>query len=1684
MTNPTINESAFSASTNNSSAFTNLLSTFNYSPVLVNYINSFTSYAGNTIVIGAAGSGSSTAGTTNGNLTITLDPSYFSGPNQLTPEQIGIVFAHELGHAEDSNGLYSDYSPTSPASAANDDAQAEGVASVASYNVANDFNNYNVLNNVNSPTLYANNIQAFSSAISSASANGLSAEISAAGAVISSENPSTATNITYFQFWEDGYAISACDSSSTINNANLNNATINWSAVTPSNLNVQTNSDGSWSVSSSNIFDKSGDSLTINGSENASGNLTCIIDKTSSMNSLSSYLTGEDITDAISNATVQAAPDSQSIIAGSNNSINSGFGAVTTLQGNNNNIALTGGTVDTADNDTSEVFNGSNFTLNASGLLSGTATGMNDIFNLAASSGSTLGISGTADVANSVGNTIQLDGAGSAATVAGADTVDLNAANQKLTLSTTGDTVDTIASDTGEAITGSGLTLDGTGLFSGVVTGTNDTFNLAASSGSTLGISGTGDVANSVGNTIQLDGASSAATVAGADTVDLEAANQALTLSKTGDTVDTIASDTGEAITGSGLTLDGTGLFSGVVTGSNDVFNLAASSGSTLGISGTADVANSVGNTIQLDGASSTATVAGADTVDLQAANQTLTLNSTSGDTVDAVKNDTDETIDGSGFTLNGASGLTGYIGGSNDTLNLVSNSGTSLGLIGGGDTVNSIGNAINLGAAGSSADVVGSGNTLGLESTGQSLTASSGNTIDTSANSTGDLLSCTSDTIDGGSGFSALISGTNNTINLTSNSGSGVELYGSGDTTNAVDDAVYLNAANLSDTVVGTGDKVGLNASGDILSMSSAGDTVDAAANSTGDLITGTSETIDGGSGFTGLISGTNNTINLTANSGSGVSLYSSGDTTNAVGDAVFLNAASIDETVTGAGDKVYLNTAGDQLTLSTSGDTVDTAANATGEIVAGSGETIDGASDYTGFIVGSNDTANLTSNSSSSIAFFGQNDVANSVGNNLYLAQAGDSGTVIGSDNTISLNASTQVLTVDTAGDTVSTAVNDTGETITATGDTIDGNTGFNGNVLGSNDTVSLDANSGSYVGVYGSNQTVDSTGNSINLAASASATINGVDTIGLCGVNDSLTLDSQGDTVNTLASDTGETITATDATVNGSTGSFSLNGNSNTFNDGSDASLNISGTGDNVSMGSGGYVGLVSGTSDTISLNSGTIVTLNNVGGTFDGSGNTISAGSGTFAIDGNSNKFGDGADTSINISGTGDTVSVGNGSYVGLVSGTSDTIDLTDGTIDTLNNVGGTVDGSGDTINAGTGNFVLDGNSDVFHGAADDPLSISGQNDTIYQSNATIDITGNDTTTIDGSNDKIVGGSGDKFTITGTDDDVSATDSSVAFDGTNTGDDVVGASDTGSNWAAPDPDDGSGDGGYGGYSGGGDGGGDGGYGYGFVKWKGRSPDAAKVAKYAGASQGSVYEQASWADKTVTWSFAQGNQAAQSSDPFSSYINAPKEEAAVEEAFQAWAKASGLNFVEVPDSAASDIRVGFGDLNTSTSNVIGLTNYTSTNGQLNAGAVVRLEDPSQTALVAGSNGQLVYGSTDASLEQVALHEIGHALGLADNGNADSVMDYLLSSSNQSLSATDVAGIQSLYGSGSSSSPPSSSMLGVNNQLHQLVQAMASFDAGDGAWESSDPLVPAMHHTASLAATSAMSSHLARVA
>lgn len=248
-----------------------------------------------------------------------------------------------------------------------------------------------------------------------------------------------------------------------------------------------------------------------------------------------------------------------------------------------------------------------------------------------------------------------------------------------------------------------------------------------------------------------------------------------------------------------------------------------------------------------------------------------------------------------------------------------------------------------------------------------------------------------------------------------------------------------------------------------------------------------------------------------------------------------------------------------------------------------------------------------------------------------------------------------------------------------------------------------------------------------------------------------------------------------------------------------------------------------------------------------------------------------------------------------------------------------------------------------------------------------------------------------------------------------------------------------------------------------------------EAAQLADESlqGLGTSAHFEGAKWAfpksgSEVVTWSLA--DLPGPKGSPFSSYLGSTYL-AEVEKAFDAWSAASGITFKQVPDSAQSDIRVGFGAFDTAQSGVSGYTSFREKNGALAPGAVVRLEDPSEDPLVENSSGGLTYSKSGVDFSQLLEHEIGHALGLANNADPTSVMYYMQNPIAGGLNQQDELAIESLYGTAgshvSTSAIPRSDLAGARAEINDgllastkhgasLVQALAVFAPAGGSLSS----------------------------
>ncbi len=171
-----------------------------------------------------------------------------------------------------------------------------------------------------------------------------------------------------------------------------------------------------------------------------------------------------------------------------------------------------------------------------------------------------------------------------------------------------------------------------------------------------------------------------------------------------------------------------------------------------------------------------------------------------------------------------------------------------------------------------------------------------------------------------------------------------------------------------------------------------------------------------------------------------------------------------------------------------------------------------------------------------------------------------------------------------------------------------------------------------------------------------------------------------------------------------------------------------------------------------------------------------------------------------------------------------------------------------------------------------------------------------------------------------------------------------------------------------------------------------------------------------------ETVTWSYAASNLAVDvaAGYSFSSSLTQPQYQAVVQLALQRWTAVTGIAFVQVADSAASDIRIGWGNFSLSSGGEIGETSYlyNQAAGAILPDTLIRLEDPARDALNGASPTSYTYAGTVSTLYQVIVHEIGHALGMDHSTDMAAIMYPVATTTNRDLDASDIAGIQTLYG------------------------------------------------------------------
>ena len=164
-------------------------------------------------------------------------------------------------------------------------------------------------------------------------------------------------------------------------------------------------------------------------------------------------------------------------------------------------------------------------------------------------------------------------------------------------------------------------------------------------------------------------------------------------------------------------------------------------------------------------------------------------------------------------------------------------------------------------------------------------------------------------------------------------------------------------------------------------------------------------------------------------------------------------------------------------------------------------------------------------------------------------------------------------------------------------------------------------------------------------------------------------------------------------------------------------------------------------------------------------------------------------------------------------------------------------------------------------------------------------------------------------------------------------------------------------------------------------------------------------------------VTWSVATTNFPEQ---PFSFSASLTGEFiTATREAFDAWEAVADIDFVEVTDGASVDIRLGFDAIDGSSGTLaeaffsfVGVTLVEST---------IRF-DTAENYVVGEGN----VGDDAVNFKTVAIHEIGHAIGISHSSITPAIMQAFIDPDVNGLQSDDIAAAQFLYGAAAGTSSP----------------------------------------------------------
>jgi len=658
---------------------------------------------------------------------------------------------------------------------------------------------------------------------------------------------------------------------------------------------------------------------------------------------------------------------------------------------------------------------------------------------------------------------------------------------------------------------------------------------------------------------------------------------------------------------------------------------------------------------------------------------------------------------------------------------------------------------------------------------------------------------------------------------------------------------------------------------------------------------------------GSTGVLSGADNTVAV--GNGGAATLTNDGDTVvggqnttvNASGNAENITVGVGSSVAADGGANIVNAVSGDQVTLSGTSANADTLnansasvtlGNATSATVNGSTDTLTAGNDVFLDLNGSGDVATLgtgtsidavgggndiTAVSADSITIAGTGTNAdiidasgeqiggNAVGpepTGIYLANGATAtvngntdGLSVGNDVFLDLNGSGDVATLGTgtsidaigggndinavAADSItigSTGVN--ADIIDASGELAGGNavgpepTGIdvlsgatatiNGNTdsLVAGNDVFLDLNGSGDVATLGTGTSIDAIGGGNDINAVGADSI----TIGSTGVNADI-IDASGEQAGGNA--VGPEPTGIDV-LSGATAT--INGNTDSLVAGNDVFLDLNGSGDVATLGTGTSIDAVGGGNDINAVNSDSL-TISGTNGNTDiinasgeETGNNVVgttpagiylANYATATINGSTDDVTAANDALVTLNGSGDVATLGTGTSIDATGGGNDitavssdsiTIGGTNGTADIIdasgeetggpvvgtvatgiflaNGASATVNGSNDSVSlTASDTITLTGAGDaVSAGSSSDVIYLDSSGDVVDLSNATIVLEAGVSATIDGNEDNVIGGTNDDVSFLGTGDVATLSDGTVNLESSSTSVTIIGAKDT--------------------------------------------------------------------------------------------------------------------------------------------------------------------------------------------------------------------------------------------------------------------------------------------------------------